>query len=143
VARTKYPRHKTTYNHLLADLKTPLVKYRSEKFSKYLTTLTPNNGSLWKMTKSLFNHRDNTPPLERPDKSLAISDLEKANLFVNHLSSIFSLHPDLNFTPDHANLVNSFLSSSLPMSFPAKPISSGEIVSVINKLRPKSRLGMT
>jgi hypothetical protein len=44
--RTKYPRHKTIYNHLIIDLKTQLVKYRSEQFSKYLTTLIPNNGSL-------------------------------------------------------------------------------------------------
>lgn len=139
--RTKYPSHKTIYNHLISDLKTRLSKYRSEQFSKYLVTLTPNNGSLCKTTKRLINHRDNTPPLERPDKSLAISDLEKANLFGNHLSSIFSPHPDLNSTPVHTNIVNSFFSSPLPMSLPAKPFSPNEIVSVIHKLRPKKSPG--
>ncbi|KAL5234121.1 hypothetical protein ACI65C_001531 [Semiaphis heraclei] len=117
--RTKYPSHKTIYNHPVTHLKTQLSKFRSEQFSKYLITLTPKNGSLWKTTKILINHRDNIPPLERPDKSLAISDLEKANLFGNHLSCIFSPRPDLNSTPDHTNRVNSFLSSPLPMSLTA------------------------
>ncbi|KAL4148240.1 hypothetical protein QTP88_002521 [Uroleucon formosanum] len=139
--RTKYPIHKTIYNHLITDLKTQLAKFRSEQFSKHLSTLTPNNGSLWKMTKKLINHRDNTPPLERPDKSLAISDLEKANLFCDHLSSSFSPHSDLASSPDHVNLVNSFLSSPLPMSLPAKSISPAEIVSVIHKLRPNKSPG--
>lgn len=139
--RTKYPRHKTIYNPLITDLKTQLAKFRSEQFSKYLITLAPNNGSLWKETKRLINHCDNIPPLERPDKSLAISDLEKPNLFGNHLSSIFSPHSDLNSTPNHANLVKTFLFSPLPMSLPAKPISPAEIVSVIQKLRPKKSPG--
>ncbi|KAL4121623.1 hypothetical protein QTP88_014097 [Uroleucon formosanum] len=139
--RTKYPIHKTIYNHLITDLKTQLAKFRSEQFSKHLSTLTPNNGSLWKMTKKLINHRDNTPPLERPDKSLAISDLEKANLFCDQLSSSFSPHSDLASSPDHVNLVNSFLSSPLPMSLPAKSISPAEIVSVIHKLRPNKSPG--
>ncbi|KAL4126953.1 hypothetical protein QTP88_011151 [Uroleucon formosanum] len=139
--RTKYPIHKTIYNHLITDLKTQLAKFRSEQFSKHLSTLTPNNGSLWKMTKKLINHRDNIPPLERPDKSLAISDLEKANLFCDHLSSSFSPHSDLASSPDHVNLVNSFLSSPLPMSLPAKSISPAEIVSVIHKLRPNKSPG--
>jgi hypothetical protein len=127
--RKKYPIHKTIYNHLITDLKIQLAKYRSKQLSKYLTTLSPKNGSLWKTTKSLINHRDNTPSFEQPDKSLAIFDVEKANLFGNHLSSIYSPHPDLNSTPDHANLVNSFLFSSLPISLPVKPISTAEIVS--------------
>jgi hypothetical protein len=48
------------------------------------------------------------PPLERPDKSLAIFDLEKVNLFGNHWSSIFSPHPDLNSSSDQTqhNLPN-------------------------------------
>ena len=139
--RTKYPRHKTIYNHLISDLKTQLAKYRAEQFNKYLITLIPANGSLWKTTKRLINHCDNIPPLERPDKSLVISDLEKANLFGNHLSSIFFPYPDLNSSSDHINLVNSFLFFPLPMSLPAKPISPAEIVSVIHKLWPKKSPG--
>jgi len=64
-----------------------------------------------------------------------------ANLFGNHLSSIFSPRSDLNSTPDHTYIVNSFLSSPLPMSLSAKPISPAEIVSVIHKLRPQKSTG--
>jgi len=113
-----------------------LVKYIFDQFILYLSTLTPNNGFLWKMTKTLINQRDNFFPLERPDKSLAISDLEKSNLFGNHLSLIISPHPDLIFTPGYVNLVKFFLPSYLSLS-PAKPISPAEIMSVIHKLRPK------
>eukprot|EP00102_Acyrthosiphon_pisum_P014982 XP_008185316.1 PREDICTED: RNA-directed DNA polymerase from mobile element jockey-like [Acyrthosiphon pisum] len=113
--RSKYPEHKTAYNHLSNDLKSQLAKYRSEQFSQYLSTLSPNNGSLWKITKKLTNQRENIPSLERPDKSLAITDLEKANLFGAHLFSTFSPHPEIIPSPDHTDLVNSSLSSPLPM----------------------------
>lgn len=66
------PSHK-----VITDLKTQLAKYRSKQFSKYLITLTKKK---IKTTKILINHRDNTLSLERSHKSLAISDLEKANL---------------------------------------------------------------
>ncbi|KAF0766544.1 Endo/exonuclease/phosphatase domain-containing protein [Aphis craccivora] len=61
--RSKYPEHKTAYNHLSNDLKSQLAKYRSEQFSQYLSTLSPNNGSFWKITKKLTNQRENIPPL--------------------------------------------------------------------------------
>eukprot|EP00102_Acyrthosiphon_pisum_P014983 XP_008185317.1 PREDICTED: RNA-directed DNA polymerase from mobile element jockey-like [Acyrthosiphon pisum] len=59
--RSKYPEHKTAYNHLSNDLKSQLAKYRSEQFSQYLSTLSPNNGSLWKITKKLTNQRVKYP----------------------------------------------------------------------------------
>lgn len=139
--RLKYPEHKTAYNHLSNNLNSQLAKYRSEQFSLYLSTLSPNNGSLWKMTKKLTNQRENIPPLKRPDKSLAITDLEKANRFGARLFSTFSPHPEVISMPDNTDLVNSFLSSPLPMSLPAKPISPSEIVTVIQKLRPNKAPG--
>ncbi|KAL4131520.1 hypothetical protein QTP88_008815 [Uroleucon formosanum] len=139
--RSKYPEHKTAYNHLSNDLKSQLAKYRSEQFSLYLSTVSPYNSSLWKMTKKLTNQCENIPPLERPDKSLAIIDLEKVNLFGAHLFSTFSPYLEVISMPDHTDLVNSFLSSPLPMSLLAKPIYPSEIVTVIQKLRPNKAPG--
>lgn len=82
---------------------------KSEKIRKYFITLTSSNGSIWKTIKKLINHRNNTPPLERSDKSLAVSDLDEADIFVNmymYLFSIFSPNPELNSKLDHNNLVN-------------------------------------
>jgi hypothetical protein len=93
------------------------------------------------MTKKLTNQRENIPPLERSDKSLAITDLEKANLFGTHLFSTFSPHPEVISMRDNTDLVNSFLSSPLLMSLPAKPIFPSEIVTVIQKLRPNKAPG--
>lgn len=89
------------------------------------------------MTKKLCNKRDIIPPLEKPNGTLALSDLEKANLFSDHLEKIFTPHQEINQNPNHDEHVKNFLSSTLPMSLPAKPVTPSEIVNIIKKLHPK------
>lgn len=62
-------------------------------------------------------------PIKKLDGSLALSDLDKANLFGKHLSNIFVPHSDNS----QLIKINNFLDSPLPMSFPTKHVSSNEM----------------
>jgi len=37
-----------------------------------------------------------------------------ANLFGNHLSKIFTPHPDINPNPEHLNTIKNYLNNPLP-----------------------------
>jgi hypothetical protein len=77
------------------------------------------------------------PPLVQLDGSLAISNSEKANCFSENLSQTFTPHQFTNHPTLYENNVHKFLSSPLPMSLPAKPITLLEIIQIIKKLYPK------
>ena len=70
-------------------------------------------------------------PIKHLDGSFALSDLDKANLFREHLSNIFIPHPDI--IPSNTQLVkiSNYLNTSLPMSLPIKHVSPNEIANVI------------
>lgn len=50
-------------------------------------------------------------PLIKYNGNLAISDLEKANLFGEHLAKIFSPHDDIIITLEHNQSIENFLDS--------------------------------
>jgi len=50
------------------------------------------NGTLWKKTKSLLQHKETLPPLLREDSSLAVDDQDKAELLASHIADSFKLH---------------------------------------------------
>jgi hypothetical protein len=57
--------------------------------------------------------------LKKPNGSFAIADLEKANLFKDHLAKIFQPHGDI-IDDENMNLVERFLNIPLPMTLPVK-----------------------
>jgi hypothetical protein len=74
------------------------------------------------------------PPITGPNRSMAISDKEKANLFG---SNIFKPHTDIYPSTEHLERINSFINSPLPMSISAKHTSPNEIKFLISKLKEK------
>jgi len=63
---------------------------------KKYQSLNTNDGSLWKTTKNLLNIKQQMPPIIGPNRSIAISDEEKATLFGEHFSNIFKPHTDIH-----------------------------------------------
>lgn len=60
--------------------------------------LSVADDSLWKETKLLLKFKFPSSPLRKADNILAISDLEKAEVFQTYLSNIFQPNTDiLNF----------------------------------------------
>jgi len=58
-----------------------------------LQNLSVTDGSLWRETKQLLKYKTPSSPLKKADNTLAIGDLEKAEVFQTHLSNIFNLIP--------------------------------------------------
>lgn len=113
-------------------IKKLISKLKTEFFEKKYQSLNTNDGSLWKTTKNLLNIKQQIPPITGPNRSIAISDKEKANLFGKHFSNIFKPHTDIHPNTEHLENINSFINSPLPMSHPAKRTSPSEIKFLIN-----------
>lgn len=99
-----------------------------------MTSLNPNNSSLWRTTKNIIQRKEIVPPIHCPENSLEISDKEKAVIFGNHLVNIFQPHTDINPNTEQLDSISSSIDSPLPKSLPIKPITSAEIKNQINKL---------
>jgi len=136
---SKYPNDKIKLNQLSNKLKKVIWKHKNDSYNSYVEALTTTNCSLWKATKSLL--RLNQPsPLRKADNSWAITDLEKSNIFAEHLSKCF-IHHDIRSNVSQLEIVDSSLNSPLPMSLPAKYTSPGEIEYIIKQLPIKKSPG--
>lgn len=72
---------------------------RDEGLRNYLEHLSPSEAtdySLWKATKKLNRPQVVNPPLRYANGHWARSNSEKANLFAEHLASVFKPHPGHN-----------------------------------------------
>lgn len=69
-----------------------------------------------------------------------ISDIDKANLFGQYLSKIFTPH-DIILNNNQNLTINQSLNAALSVSLPAKPTSPGEIDFIIKKLHKKKAPG--
>jgi len=129
-----YPDDRRIYNSLSNKLKKLLKKHKNVLYESHLSSLSPNNGSLWRKTKSLLRHKTIFPPLQRQNCNLAVSAQDKAELLAEHFSNVFKPHSIL---PDNSHLdqVNKFINSPLPMSLPAKHTTPNEISSTIKSLK--------
>jgi len=75
---------KKLFNHLTNTIKKLILNHKSKYFENKNQSLNLKDGSLWKTTKNLLIIKEQLRPLTDPDGSLAISDIEKANLFGKH-----------------------------------------------------------
>jgi hypothetical protein len=114
---------KTTFRqvnpqHRSNTIKKLIQKYKNDLFNTKFKLLNTQNGSLWKTTKNLLKLKKFSSPIKKSDGSLALSDLDKANLFGN-ISRIFSQQ---NIIPNTAHLdkINKFIDAPLPMSLQMK-----------------------
>ncbi|KAI5710539.1 hypothetical protein M8J75_009509 [Diaphorina citri] len=87
------PIDKTLLNKLTRKLTSLLQKKRNESFGNYLMSLSINDNSLWTATKGLKRPTKHVPPLLKGNGEYAKSNEEKANLFGDHLSSVFKPFP--------------------------------------------------
>lgn len=132
--RTHLPSDRSILNHLTNSLKNILRKHNSDKYQKYLDSLSKTDNSLWKATKKILNEKSKIPPLRNPDNSLATSNIDKANLFAADLKNRFSPNSNLPNRPHHAH-VEAALLNTLPMCLPAKHTTPSEVQNIIRNLK--------
>jgi hypothetical protein len=90
---------------------------------------------LWKSTKSLLNLIEQLPPLTSTNRTLAYSDKEKAYFFGEHLSNVFTPHPNILPEPELSNAIDKYLDSPFPVPMPAKPTTPNEVKFLIQNLK--------
>ncbi|KAL4149234.1 hypothetical protein QTP88_003218 [Uroleucon formosanum] len=138
--RTRYPDDKSRYNMLPNKLKSLLKIHKNDSYKNYLQNLSLKNGSLWHKTKSILRLKEITPPLQRSNNTLAVTDSEKADALANELSTVFIPHT-ISPPPLHLQMVTESLLSPLPMAPPAKPTSPAEIRGIIKQLANRKSPG--
>jgi hypothetical protein len=108
---------------------------KSEFFLSKYQKLNTKDRSLWKTTKNLIGIKDQIPPLIKPNGNLAVSDLDKADLFGEHLAKIFSSHDDIITISEDTKIIENYLDSHFPVPLPAKHTTPNAIKNIILKLK--------
>lgn len=89
---SRYPSDKRHYNALALKLKRLLASHKSEAYENYASSLSHNDGSLWKASRKLLRIHNPPPTLRNDDGTWAVSDLDKSNIFMEHLENTFQPH---------------------------------------------------
>ena len=105
-------------NSLKRNLQTALKKARNATPEQFITSLSPDDTSLWKATKSFKRPQVSILSIRKSDGSWAKSDTEMATAFGDHLRQAFtpysSSHP-------HDHVVSASLDVPCPIPFPFPP----------------------
>ena len=130
--RTRLPSNKQNHNKLANSIKKILSKNKSISIANHLSSLSTNDRILWKSTKQLLQHKPSIPPIRKTDGSFASSDLEKAELFKNHLYDTFKPHPEIT-EQENINTVQMFLDSPLSLTLPVNHFTPNNLKFTIQK----------
>ncbi|PNF33251.1 hypothetical protein B7P43_G10627, partial [Cryptotermes secundus] len=101
--RTHAPADKNKYNQLNLRMKTKLKKIKNQSFGEYVTKLTRYDNSVWKPIRNLKKTKSNAPLIRKNNaEPWAKSDEEKADIFAEHLSTVFNpLTEELDHHTEH------------------------------------------
>ena len=133
----RLPSDRRTFNRLNNELKRLIQKFNRTNYDAYLSSISTDDGSLWKHTKNLLKHREVSVPLRNEDGPWALSNREKSELFADHLSSVFTPFTDFTNT-EHETLVFDTLDIPLQMTPPPLPFTPSQVAQQIRHL-PKRK----
>ena len=137
--RTRNLRDKTVLNRLTHELTNALKEVRNETFRYYVSTLSPNDHTIWKATKKINRPITPIPPIRKHDGSWARSHEEKADTFAHHLAQVFKPLPSKNPTFDSA--VEEYLNAPGQLSLPPRPFTPAEVWREIRSTNPHKAPG--
>lgn len=104
---TRSPQDKTILNNATQTLRREIQKFKHANLNQYLSELTYDNKtdySLWKATSQLKRPVAQVSAIKKPDGGWAKSNIEKAQIFSEYLSKIFS--SGVNDTQDLEVVIN-------------------------------------
>ncbi|KAL1129485.1 hypothetical protein AAG570_012430 [Ranatra chinensis] len=81
---------KRAYNRLHKDVRSRIFQWRSNRWDELLHNVSPQDNSLWKLTRRLNRQGSWTTPTIRTETTTATTDLEKAELLAQHFAAINS-----------------------------------------------------
>jgi hypothetical protein len=109
-----------------------LAAIRNMTFERYITSLSKDDHTIWKATKTFERPQLSTLPIRRPDRSWAKNDLEKAENFAEHLSQVFT--PHISHHARNNEKTENFLDVPCQLTLPVKAYSPREVIQAINKV---------
>lgn len=133
--RTRAPQDKSTLNKTIKELKHLLETNSNMAIQNYLQNLSATKSSdysLWKATRRLNKSQEVNPPIRKKDGSWARSNIEKANLFAEHLADVFKPFESEVPSEEEAK-VHEYLDSPDQLEIPIKPFKITEVRKMINK----------
>jgi len=93
--QTHTPDNKRKYNQISNKLKSKLHELWNKSFKAYISSLKREDSSIWRPIKNRRKPMESHPPIHKntiPPGPWAKSDKEKADLFAEHLSEVFTPH---------------------------------------------------
>ncbi|KAL1122863.1 hypothetical protein AAG570_003189 [Ranatra chinensis] len=79
---------KRAYNRLHKEVQSRISQWRSSRWDELLRNVSPQDNSLWKLTRRLNRQGSWTTPTLRTETTTATTDLEKAELLAKHFAAI-------------------------------------------------------
>lgn len=135
--RTRFPEDKRRLNKASKDLKILIQSQKEhdlECFLRKLDTTQSSNYSLWKANKKVNSTISFQSPLRKHDNTWAKTPIEKAEVFANHLKTVFSINDERNEL-ENENAVTNFLQETHQMELPIRKFTRSEITAVISRLK--------
>lgn len=120
---TRAPVDKLNLNRATRQLKILLRTNKDRYMQRFLHNLSPTQAteySLWKATKQIHNPQHFLPPIRNNNSDWARTDFEKAQMFADHLASVFRPFPPNSSSQTEAH-IHEFLQSPFQMDLPIKP----------------------
>lgn len=132
--------------YLQRRVKERIAELRDERWGDLMSEMTPHHQAYWRIARSLKTDVvTSTPPLTRPDGSIAFDDDEKAECLADSLESQCSPSRE-PVDPDHLREVESHVerlvaSRTIPPNTPLEPTTLDEVKSIIRDLKPRKAPG--
>ena len=107
--QNRSPEAKVNLNKATKNLKAALCREKASAQYNFIQNLSPNktnNSSLWRAANSLKTPIDTQPPIRDLNGRWARSDEEKAQVFAQHLSSVFQPNPPVNNSELPPQIIN-------------------------------------
>lgn len=102
--KTRQIKYKNFEKILTKIITNQLFEWKNKCWNKKLSKLTPNNKSLWKISKQLNKKHVNIPPI-KINNSYIYENKRKANILAHHFANVHKQNHNLS-NPHHISFVN-------------------------------------
>jgi len=142
--RTRCPAAKADFNRQSRLVTKLLQDYSDHKWASFLEDKSLEDGSLWRLAKTLRTEKRTIRPLHGA-RGVVYDVREKAETFADSLEEQFSPHPDV-YDEEHCDHVEDFVDDigygEEEDDDPPAPVTEAEVRGALARLRPKKAPGL-
>jgi Reverse transcriptase (RNA-dependent DNA polymerase)/Endonuclease-reverse transcriptase len=131
--RLRTPDLRRKYNKMAAELKKTISTHLSARWDNTLAELSPNDGSIWRMSRKLTRRPEPSPPIQGR-LHLACSAQDKAEVLAESLEAQFRPNPANAVTDAVEAHILHFLATDTSADQPTEPCSMAELAKLATAL---------